>query len=63
VLLTENKTKKPFDELGQFYMGVATAIYLNGAPMENGISHIAWSPDKSYTNGNPFLVKVEPEIE
>ena len=62
-LITENKAIIKFDKPGQFYIGVATAIYSNGAPVENGISHIAWSHDKYYTNSNPFLVKVEPKIE
>lgn len=59
VVITGNKAIRKFPDLGKFYIGVATAIYLNDELMKNRISDIAWSHDKSYTNGNPFLVEVE----
>ena len=65
-VITGDIATRKFPDLGQFYIGVATAIYCPSK--EEKISdikesHIAWSHDKSYTNGNPFLVKVVEDEE
>jgi hypothetical protein len=57
-----SEAEKIFDKSpGKYYIGVATAIYCPSK--KEKISDIAWSHDKSYTNGNPFLVKVVEDEE
>ncbi len=57
----ENEASNEFPDLGKFYIGVATAIYCPSKEKEISDikeSDIAWSHNKSYTNGDPFLVIV-----
>jgi hypothetical protein len=67
VLIDGNEAERKFPDLGEFYIGVATAIYCPSEEEEisdlkcDRQSKIAWSHNKSYTNGNPFLVKVVKE--
>ena len=64
VLIDGDEAERKFPDLGEFYIGVATAIYCPSEEEEisdlkcDRESKIAWSHNKSYTNGNPFLVKV-----
>jgi hypothetical protein len=69
VLIDGNEAERKFPDLGEFYIGVATAIYCPSEEEEisdlkfDRESKIAWSHNKSYTNGNPFLVIVVEDEE
>ena len=55
------KAEREFPDPGEFYIGVATAIYCPSKEKKIRESKIAWSCNKFYTNGDPFLVKVVEE--